>query len=96
MVELTEEAFVVRHSVCAVTWDDLVSHLGGVAPPDWHSIICNRAGNLLYGGWYLACRGFILFPLDCTAWILGDKEYLNIPAVSWGLFPFLVGWAPPS
>ena len=96
VLELFAEAFAMRRSVRAVPRADHVSHLEGVAPPDWQSMPCERAGKLPVGGRDLACRGLTFVPPVWAAWILGrpEDQDLNIVATSRRLFPLLTGRVP--
>ena len=66
LVDLTAEAFAMRHSVRAVTWADHISHLEGVATHVWQSIPCERVRKLSAGGRDLAFRGLTFVPPYCA------------------------------
>ena len=45
VVDIPDEAFAARKSVCAVPRVDHVTRLGGISPLDWQTKPCKRAGN---------------------------------------------------
>ena len=77
VVELTSEAFAVRHSLRAVPPADHVLCLRGVSPPDWKLMPCKQVGKLSTGSCDLACRGLTFAPLDCAAWTIGGQRRSN-------------------
>ena len=94
MVDIPDEAFAVRRSVCAVLQVDYVTHLEGISSPYWKTRPCKKAGKMVgtdYNNW--AFRGLTFVPPDCTDWLL-EREYdgpLSVFDVSKGFFPMLTG-----
>ena len=74
MVKLPVESFAVRRSVCAIPWDDHVSHLELVAPPFCQSMPFNRVTKLLVGGRALAFQGLTFISLDCATLFIGAED----------------------
>ena len=73
VVEIPDEAFAARRSVCTVPRVNHVTHLGGISLLDCQAKTCERAMKLA-GMEYveLAFQGLTFAPLDCAYWLFSE------------------------
>ena len=63
VVEIVHKSLVARRSIHAMPRVDHVSHLGGISPPHWQTILFERVGKIAGAEHYnVDCRGLTLAP----------------------------------